>query len=609
MAEVFISYERKSSAPLANLVYKGLKDKGIETFLDTQDMTGVGLFPQLLRLEIERANIFSCLIGKTTLNSKWVKKEIRHAHKLNKILIPIFQESFRKSQHDQPEYISALLKSNGIKIFERQGIFFEAAISELFALIKHSSEIRTFALTSGIKNTSLKQTLNPKDKRKKKSKELDVKSRQRVTLTLDMQRSAVDIQKLIELIAALVNVGIEDITLTNIALGSVKITLEMPGSALEQLLDIILKEPETLAQYNLKSIEKTRNRQIHIITSFKGFVGKTLITLAALLHSAVISKKVLGLDYDPMHPDLFNTMKKLSNRNTQSYDEFTLLQLTTDTEVLRFNNMLPYLTSGDFWHQILKVTEIDDPHSDDIFIDAGNLTNIFKSEGPSSDININLRQILEGPNDLNFWILWTNASTNDPGWLISEMTQLEEVFSGRVRCIHVLNPSAISTPNIDMSSVMSIVSDTKKLSEHINQYLERYQDIVNNRAAQNLIENMRVVQADMIERITNPEVPIASTFPNLKLLANRPITHSVSVQEFADIINKLKDSTLDPEELLHLWGGSKPWNILPITLYNHGLTEYTNKNTDPIQYIDISGIILDISTFLSGFEDFIRDNG
>lgn len=87
MSDVFISYRRKPSASLANLIQKELQSRHhLDAYPDTTrtDSTRVQ-FPERLMTAIEDAPTFICLLGDSTLDSDWVRKEIWKAYKLKKV--------------------------------------------------------------------------------------------------------------------------------------------------------------------------------------------------------------------------------------------------------------------------------------------------------------------------------------------------------------------------------------------------------------------------------------------------------------------------------------------------------------------------------------------
>ena len=70
MASVFISYRRKPSAMLAQLIVRDLKERKIEAYLDTERNDTAGAFPARLPNAIEQADVFVCLVGESTFDSR-----------------------------------------------------------------------------------------------------------------------------------------------------------------------------------------------------------------------------------------------------------------------------------------------------------------------------------------------------------------------------------------------------------------------------------------------------------------------------------------------------------------------------------------------------------
>jgi hypothetical protein len=136
----FISYQRKSSATLANLVCKGLSEHGINSFLDTINMDMCGPFPDYLRLEIDKASVFVCLLGSSTLDSEWVLEEIKYAHEKKRAAIPVFQEGFVATEKSYPDYVVKLLQNTGIKLLDETGIYIPEAINHLAVMIKKAAK-------------------------------------------------------------------------------------------------------------------------------------------------------------------------------------------------------------------------------------------------------------------------------------------------------------------------------------------------------------------------------------------------------------------------------------------------------------------------------------
>ncbi|MEZ4670331.1 MAG: SUMF1/EgtB/PvdO family nonheme iron enzyme [Anaerolineae bacterium] len=135
MPKIFISYRRADSSTLATLLAIMLKDHGVESFVDTRSMDGGGPFPNRLRRAIEDCDVFVCLLGATTLDSEWVRLEIEHANRLNKVLVPVFQERYLAPNPVHNDHILALLQSDGVHILDVRNLYIDAAVASLAQLI------------------------------------------------------------------------------------------------------------------------------------------------------------------------------------------------------------------------------------------------------------------------------------------------------------------------------------------------------------------------------------------------------------------------------------------------------------------------------------------
>ena len=141
MASVFISYQRKPSAMLAKLITKELRDLGVEVYLDTERMDSAGAFPTRLVDAIRASDVFICLVGDTTFESEWVRREIETAHRHDRPMIPVFQESYKQIQlADAPTpHIKALLEHDGILIFDVRNVYVDQSIEILSKMIENTA--------------------------------------------------------------------------------------------------------------------------------------------------------------------------------------------------------------------------------------------------------------------------------------------------------------------------------------------------------------------------------------------------------------------------------------------------------------------------------------
>lgn len=138
--QIFLSYDREQSGGWARYFADKLREKhGIRVFMDTTGIDRAGRFPPRLVTAIEDCDVFVCFLAGSTLTSKWVNEEIRLAHEHQKVMIPVFQESYNEGSIDSGSgAISELISFQGIKLFDVSGHYVDHAVSDLAEMIKGS---------------------------------------------------------------------------------------------------------------------------------------------------------------------------------------------------------------------------------------------------------------------------------------------------------------------------------------------------------------------------------------------------------------------------------------------------------------------------------------
>lgn len=97
--DAFISYRRESGSDLASLIKSQLESRfHKKVFLDIKELQ-VGKFDEKLLLRIEETANFILILSKASLDrcvnkSDWLKREIMHALKTGRNIIPVFTEGF-----------------------------------------------------------------------------------------------------------------------------------------------------------------------------------------------------------------------------------------------------------------------------------------------------------------------------------------------------------------------------------------------------------------------------------------------------------------------------------------------------------------------------------
>lgn len=141
MTSVYISYRHTPSAGLAQRIARQLRTQRIQVTLETERQQDDTALPSQILTAIAQADVFVCLIADTTFDSRWVQQEIEHAHRLDKPLLPVFQESYRPTPIDQAPtpFIRVLLEHDGVQVFDLKGEQIEEAIESLSNMIENTA--------------------------------------------------------------------------------------------------------------------------------------------------------------------------------------------------------------------------------------------------------------------------------------------------------------------------------------------------------------------------------------------------------------------------------------------------------------------------------------
>ncbi len=94
---VFVSYRREADAGWAALFADKLSTHhGLDVFVDRQRVDSARQVPEKIGSAIRDSDFFVCLLSKSTLDSAWVREEIRIADAAGKTMIPIVHEGFER---------------------------------------------------------------------------------------------------------------------------------------------------------------------------------------------------------------------------------------------------------------------------------------------------------------------------------------------------------------------------------------------------------------------------------------------------------------------------------------------------------------------------------
>jgi serine/threonine protein kinase len=94
---VFVSYRREADAGWAALFAEKLSTQhGLDVFVDRHRIDSARQVPEKIESAIRECDFFVCLLARSTLESAWVREEIRIADASGKSMIPVVHEGFRR---------------------------------------------------------------------------------------------------------------------------------------------------------------------------------------------------------------------------------------------------------------------------------------------------------------------------------------------------------------------------------------------------------------------------------------------------------------------------------------------------------------------------------
>lgn len=98
MSGIFISYRRSTSQHLARSIFMALKQHGHDVFLDVNSIDS-GAFDRIIKNQIAARPHFLLLLSTGALErcqneDDWLRKEIEEAFRLNRNIVPVFDEGF-----------------------------------------------------------------------------------------------------------------------------------------------------------------------------------------------------------------------------------------------------------------------------------------------------------------------------------------------------------------------------------------------------------------------------------------------------------------------------------------------------------------------------------
>jgi len=128
---VFLSYRRKTSWAVALKLHESLTAKGVDVFMDMEDL-GEGQFAQKLVDEIQKRDYFILLLAPDTLKSDWVMREAQLAMKAGKRIIPVLTDGFTLAEENLPSELKGIGSHNAVTLTLE---FYDAGINRIAKFI------------------------------------------------------------------------------------------------------------------------------------------------------------------------------------------------------------------------------------------------------------------------------------------------------------------------------------------------------------------------------------------------------------------------------------------------------------------------------------------
>lgn len=113
--KVFISYRRGSSWGQARSIEQSLRQRGANVFIDIDDINE-GRFAEIIEKAIAECDYFLAVLAPGTLDSEWVRREIRYALAQGKTIIPLLLDNFRLEASQIPPDIKEIASHNAITL-------------------------------------------------------------------------------------------------------------------------------------------------------------------------------------------------------------------------------------------------------------------------------------------------------------------------------------------------------------------------------------------------------------------------------------------------------------------------------------------------------------
>lgn len=141
---VFISYRNTDSSAFALLLLARMKAVGLTPFLDVVGLRGGDDWDAVLREKVTQSDYVISLLGSTTLQSDYVREEIKIAVEKNKHIIPVLHNGFtnadlrvlKTDKHPDIAAVATLLETKqGITIAQERARDYNSAVIDILNVL------------------------------------------------------------------------------------------------------------------------------------------------------------------------------------------------------------------------------------------------------------------------------------------------------------------------------------------------------------------------------------------------------------------------------------------------------------------------------------------
>lgn len=384
----------------------------------------------------------------------------------------------------------------------------------------------------------------------------------------------------------------------------------------KQILADMLDELKTrilaILEKGTVQLQQKSVSNIHIMTSVKGGVGKTLISLAlvcAYLHPDVKIgfKKLLGIDVNFMNTDFYKFLS-IYDSNSPIGNKIPWRKAFLDKEkqhtviIRQVPYSLPKGTLG-FWKDLTQVIEYSDFSDCDIIIDTNlhiaNLTGGSESNQPEEDSFENpletddLINRLFAPDSgrkLFIWIFWTFSSLKDPKFVEKGIENLlascHQDVVHNIEFIHVWNPSALIAPSNDFDAQIEELARIRQRTSTWDHLIELYPpDHPDRPNLEQLRHQARAEYDEIIDEADFEKLNKPHPFPGLYELINEEVpTKQIDIDALLAVGKIITDNpSLKLKDIFSyiynevFRGKGRPKNLLPISYHDPKFKGYTDE--------------------------------